>query len=47
MLFQEANELLEIVCSWEIVTTVWPYSLVSKSERKGISNLISLSITSI
>ena len=27
VLFEEADELFEVVLGWEIVTTVWPYSL--------------------
>lgn len=27
VLLEEADEFLEVVFSWEIVTTVWPYSL--------------------
>lgn len=32
MLLEENKEFLEVVFSWEIVTTVWPYSL--KKTRK-------------
>ena len=27
VLLEETKEFLEVVLSWEIVTTIWPYSL--------------------
>lgn len=31
MLLEETNEFPEVIFSWEIVTTVWPYSLKKTS----------------
>lgn len=36
VLFQEADEFLEIVLSWEIVATVRPYSLKKQKIIKQI-----------
>ncbi len=36
MLLKETNEFHEVVFSWEIVTTVWPYSLKKNKHTWGL-----------
>lgn len=35
VVLEEADEFLEVVFCWEIVTTVWPYSLKKRREERS------------